>query len=315
MRLKRTYWGGVLCGAALTTAIVGILAAFSVLPGAIESAIWKWANSVLSITLIATFVAAFAGTWGAQVLAERTGRQDRLLTEIQGVNFSLALLFNIANAYIGTKKQLTSDILAKYDQDVARFDEHKRKIRLGEFPRDEPFRLSMELRLVHPPYTPAAELQHALQDRLYTNTKPIVLLTPLLQSINGLALTFSERNAWIDHAKEHGESEPDRFSKMYLGAAFSEGRIDETYPSLMKAIRRQLDDCIAFSLILMKALKRHGDELATRSGIGAPKIINTNFREAGDLIPDMKPYSEWVRFVETSSDDKALPMKPPAAKS
>ncbi len=97
---------------------------------------------------------------------------------------------------------------------------------------------------------------------------------------------------------------------MYLGAAFSEGRIDETYPSLMKAIRHQLDDCIAFSFILMKALKRHGDELAIRFGAGAPKIINTNFLEAGDLMPDMKPYSDWVRFVETSPDDKALPMKP-----
>lgn len=277
MQFKRTYWGGVLCGAALATAIVGILAAFAILPGAIQSALWKWGNSVLSITLIASFVAAFAGTWGAQVLAERTRRQDRLLTEIQGVNLSLALLFNIANAYIGTKKQLTSDILAKYDQDVARFDEHRRKIKIGEYSRDEPFPLSMELRLAHPPYTPAAELQHALQDRLYTNTKPIVLLTPLLQSINGLALTFSERNAWIAYAKEHGGSDADRVSKMYLGEAFSEGRIDETYPSLMRAIRHQLDDCIAFSSILINALKRHGDELATRFGVGAPKIIKPNF--------------------------------------
>ena len=67
---------------------------------------WAIAASPISIAVVSTFIAAFAGTWGAQLLAERLADRRALLSEIRGTNAALGLVFTIANTYITVKKQL-----------------------------------------------------------------------------------------------------------------------------------------------------------------------------------------------------------------
>ncbi len=66
-------------------------------PTSVSARLWSAANSAISIAVVSTFIAAFAGTWGAQLLAERTARRKELLDEIRGTNTAIGLTFNIAN--------------------------------------------------------------------------------------------------------------------------------------------------------------------------------------------------------------------------
>src|SRR4051794_6710021 len=98
-----------------------ILAAFA--PVGDESTLtmrlWAIAGSPISIAVVSTFIAAFAGTWGAQLLAERKADRRLLLSEIRGTNAALGLVFTIANTYITTKKQLIRTIVQDYEGQVA----------------------------------------------------------------------------------------------------------------------------------------------------------------------------------------------------
>ena len=79
---------------------------------------------------------------------------------------------------------------------------------------------------------------------------------------------------------------------LYFGEPYAPGRVDDRYPTLMKAIGMRTDDCIAFSILLTESLKKYGERLAAQYGRGAPKIARPGFDKAGDLLPDMKYYSD-----------------------
>ena len=81
--------------------------------------LWAIANSPISIAVVSTFIAAFAGTWGAQLLAERMANRRALLTEIRATNAALGLIYNITNTYIVTKKQFILDLVRDYKSQVA----------------------------------------------------------------------------------------------------------------------------------------------------------------------------------------------------
>jgi hypothetical protein len=72
--------------------------------------LWAIADSPISIAVVSTFIAAFAGTWGAQLLAERMANRRALLTEIRATNAALGLIYNITNTYIVTKNQFILDL-------------------------------------------------------------------------------------------------------------------------------------------------------------------------------------------------------------
>ena len=86
--------------------------------------LWAIANSQIFIVAVSTFLAAFAGTWGAQLLAERKTERRALLSEIRGTNAALGLAFTITNTYITTKKQHIRALVQDYEAQVAARQAH-----------------------------------------------------------------------------------------------------------------------------------------------------------------------------------------------
>ncbi len=262
-------------------------------PPSLSDRILSFAESAIGISIISTFLAAFAGTWGAQLLAEKNIRRRELLAEIRGINASIALAFNTANTYITTKKQHVIGMVEQYGCQRAARQAHSDGLKRGSIPKDKIFVYQADLQTIYPPFSPIDELRSILRDKISPDGKALVLLTPLIQSVRGLDESIAQRNAWIEEFKVLTENESYK-AALYFGTQYAEGRIDERYPALMSAIAKQTDDCIAFSIMIAQSLNRYGIRKAKELGRGPPKIAAPNFEKAKDLIPDMAPYSGWL---------------------
>ncbi len=107
--------------------------------------LWAIADLPISIAVVSTFLSAFAGTWGAQLLAERKAERRALLSEIRGTNAALGLVFTITNTYITTKKQHIRALVQDYEAQVA--------ARLGHFASADaasPFDYRLDLQTIAP---------------------------------------------------------------------------------------------------------------------------------------------------------------------
>jgi hypothetical protein len=264
-------------------------------PKSISARLWSVADSAISTAIVSTFLAAFAGTWGAQVLAERSARRKELLSEIRGTNSAIGLAFNIANTYITTKKQIVRDLVAQFRSQCEELQVHKLGVAAGEITPETLFRFRAELRALSPPFSPIEALEKTLTDRISPDGKALILLTPLVQSIHGFADTVKQRNEWIEEFKRLPSNDDSLKLSLYFGTSYAPERTDERYPNLIKALEAQTDDCIAFSILITESLKKYGDRLAARYGRGAPKISEPEFRMVGDLLPDMARYSRWIQ--------------------
>lgn len=270
--------------------ILGFLAG----PG-VERTVWDWLNSDISKVLLGTLVAAYAGTNGAQVVAERTALRKQQLTEIRAVNAAIILAFNVAQTYVMTKKQHIAGIVATYRSARLNFiGVHAAQIVFKS--ALVVFRYSMDLKTTHAPSSPIAPLEKIVLEQLSSNERIVFLLTPLIQSIDGFAKTSTERNEWIAEVKAMGENDHELKAQMFFGWQQRSGRTDERFPEMIKALGNQTDDCIGFSLILVETLQKYGKKLAEEFGRGAPKIAEPAFHEAvKTFLPDIAQYRTWTQ--------------------
>ncbi len=248
---------------------------------------WSILASPVFMAVFSTFIAAFAGTWGAQVLAERSANRKALLAEIRTTNIALGLVFTITNTYVVTKKQHIRHLVQDYKEQVA-----SRKRNPGAT-----FRLNLEQ--ISPPSSPISEVKGILCSRMTPDTKVMILLSPLEQSIAGFAYTAHQRNTWIEEVRVMPDNLASNEKKrlMFFGLHYGPGRVDDRYPRYIEALEYQTDDCIAFSILLGQSLSAYGERLAKRYGEGAPKISSQGLDKGDDLIPDMSAYANWTRFV------------------
>jgi hypothetical protein len=229
------------------------------------------AGSAISTAVLSTFVSAFAGTWGAQILAEKTARRKELLHEIRGVNVAIGFAFNIANTYIVTKKQHIRGIVTAYKGHVAARQAHDAGRKAGTIPAADIFTYKIELRTISPPFSPIEGLQKTFSDRITPDGKAVILLTPLIQCIQGFADVAAQRNAWIAEFKNLPDNaDTDTYkAALYFGIPYAPRRVDDRYPTLIEAIEVHTDDCIAYSILIAESLQSMGIGWP-RSMVGVP---------------------------------------------
>src|ERR1700677_950935 len=250
----------------VSTLLAIVLIAFA--PVAQEATItmrvWSILASPISVAVFSTFIAAFAGTWGAQALAERSADRKALLAEMRTTNIALGLILTITNTYVVTKKRHIRDLVRDYKGQVARREQNPGAT------------ATLNLEPTYPPSTPISELKEIMCGRMTPDTKVMILLSPLEQSIIGFASTASERNAWIEEFRRMPDNQSTSEKKLliFFGLPYALGRRDDRYPKYIEALEYQTDDCIAFSILLGQSLSAYGERLAKQYGEGAP-IIST----------------------------------------
>lgn len=252
----------------------------------------------LGIALISTFVAAFAGTWGAQVIAERGIARKSILDELRATNLALAMAYAIAETYLSAKKQHTNRLKEQYDRDLALYQARENAKSNGEELVPDTLGYKVDFRTLVPPVSPIDDLRQILFARI-TAPRPHLLLIPLMQSIDMVTNAIRARNEWIEHARAAmGQHDSESLMlRKYFGGQLPDGSIDRTYGSLIAALWEQNERCIGFSLASIDALAAHGESLRARYGNTAPKVAKPDFSPAValGLVPDLKPYKAWAQ--------------------
>jgi hypothetical protein len=251
---------------------------------------WAVSGSPIVIGIVSTAIAAFAGTWGAQLLAVRTARRRELLTELRATNTALGLVFNITNMYIVAKKQHIAAIVREHETQC----EQQSKTN-----SDYTVYVQLDFRTLYPPLPLIADLNKLLREEITVGTKAIILFTQLSQSVSDLAHTISERNRWIDEVRRmSGEySNRDKMARMFLGIPyivdFPQEQTDTRYSDYIAALKLQVDDCIAFSVMLGQLLTNYGRIISQNYGHGAPKTHELRFTGLEEYLPNMSAYQSW----------------------
>lgn len=290
------FWRPFLFGAALALVLAaGLLAVgigAGILPETVRVGFASAVNSPFFLTVVSTLVAAFAGTSGAQLLAERTARRREALVELHSTNAAISFAFNIANTYLETKKQFVRDHITNYARLRDEWMTHVAAV-VGGSRIDAPFSYSVEFQTISVPFSPIEQLQKVITENISPG-RALLLLTPLIQSIQGFADTVAQHNAWIDEMRRLPDNADVKRAHLYFGTPFARGRTDDRYPRLIEALGVQTDDCIAFSIMVTNALQKNGERLAAQYGRGAPRIATPQFDQAGDLLPNMSCYSHFT---------------------
>ncbi|MEP6826518.1 MAG: hypothetical protein ABJA10_00430 [Aestuariivirga sp.] len=276
-----------LATAVLVTAIFAILLLAYVPPSTLGEHFWLDAAWPLLLAIISTFIAAFAGTWGAQITAERVASRKALLSDIRNVNAALALCFSITNTFITFKKQYVDGMVKSYDALQAEYETHKQKGLGGKFHKQVDF---SELLMS---YSPIDELRKIVFEKLSPSIKVLLKITPLVQSIHDFTEVLNKRNEWIVAFRNSDIGDQEKFAKL-LGFEYPVGKIDERYKGYMQSLKEKGDDCIVFPILISQSLKTYGEALRKRYGDDGPKIVSADFQNSAEYVPNLDNYKEWL---------------------
>lgn len=265
------FWRPFLLGAALAAGLFAVGIGVGILPETVRSGFASAVSSPFFLTVVSTLVAAFAGTSGAQFLAERTARRREALAELHSTNAAIGFAFNIANTYLATKKQFVRGHATNYAKLRAEWMTHITAV-AGESHTGAPFSYSMEFQTMSVPFSPIEQLQKVMTENISPG-RAMLLLTPLIQSIQGFTDTVAQRNVWIDEMRRLPDNtDAKKIAHLFFGTPFAPRRTDDRYPRLIEALGVQTDDCIAFSIMVANALQKNGERLAAKYGRGAPRV-------------------------------------------
>ena len=125
----------------------------------ILSSVWLFLNSQFALTLIGTFVAAFAGAYGAYTIIERNKRREDWQRELRITNASIMVSFEICNSFLGLKKQHTKDLGLQFERAKTSFDQFLKGRKNGQIGHDKVFEFQADFKTINPMTMPGETLE------------------------------------------------------------------------------------------------------------------------------------------------------------
>ncbi len=242
-------------------------------------------NHPIFIVFIGPIVAAFAGTLGAQSLAERLAKRKELMLQINGINLAIAYTANIAEAFIIMKKQIVLPASEEYQTNVSL----RNAVLTGSTTSTSPVSHHiLRLQNFSPIWTPIENLKETFASKFISNSKCLILLTRLSQAISSLNESILKRNEFISEYRTIAASQDNR-TALYFGELNSAGHIDERYKNLMEHIPEITNDCIGYAVVLYESLHELGTKTSVQLKKNSPNIFKADFLYK-DFIPNLERY-------------------------
>ena len=276
--------------------------------------IHQLSNEVLIQTIVGTFVAAAAGTYGAQVVIEKTKNREMLLEEIRNTNAAIMLAFDTFNACFSLKKQRAKPIKEKHDALQEALD---------RIPQPPPgqfvlFEYQADYSTLAPIFIVTGPLQKQIFEKISAVGRPLALTAALIRAVESLNRSIQERNELIEEMRsmpKETAAQKEAVTFQYFGRTNREGHTDTSFPDFIEAIYRYTDDCIEFSKTLAEDLFAHGENLKKKFGKDAPKVHKVDFSIAPtELMPNPDDYADWYKAFPKSSEAIAAPSTLPLPK-
>ncbi|UEM06242.1 hypothetical protein JL101_012660 [Skermanella rosea] len=249
-------------------------------------------------TFFTSIAGAFAGAYGAQVIAERVKYRAELINQIRSVNTAIMISFGICNSLISLKKQHVKVMRDTFNTQKIEILEHYQNVRSGKIPPDTELQYNADYQTLSLPNLPVNILQSTILEKVSINGRPISLVSVLAQTINDLGLSLEFRNKIIEHRKANELSHSEQVA-VYFGFPFN-GKINAEYSTSIEAIYNQTEDGIWFSRKLCQDLEDYGNTVLRKFEKnfrdGAPRVNSPDFSKADklNLMPSDQNYEDWI---------------------
>lgn len=272
--------------------------------------LWSAAADVLSSTfMIAALSSAFGagfGAWAAQRISERGKRRDELLREIRKTNAAMDLSFRIINFAYGLKRQFLKNLKEHYDASRSGYLEFLDQLKSGH---PKQFTLEHKFHTFTAPLPRCDALEKILFNDLSLVGRPLHLFIVITDSICTLDDLIQRRLAFIDWYKKVCAAEnKDCIPELYFGLPYKDKLTDVTYPKTLEGLCQTTDDCLQFSIFLIRDLQTHGQKLVDEfkrrfDKKDAPRLHHPTFSELYEsgLMPNEEDYSDWTAKFKSSS--------------
>lgn len=274
--------------------------------------ILEWASCILDVmaegitepfalTIIATFVAAFAGAWGAQHISDRNQRREDMIEEIRNTNAAITAAFSISNSCLSLKKQHVRDLKDNFDKTRSDAVAHQEGIKTGTIAAGTVFNFDADFQTFMPLTLPIKALEKQLFEKISASTRALGLFNALNGVIESLNESIIQRNHLVHKFKNTRFASHADMAYLYFGFPNSAGHLDTTYPDTIRNIYSLLDDCIFFSSKLCETLESHGNNVRKKKRKKLPMINQVKFDAAHDLglMPSEDGYQEWISMFQS----------------
>lgn len=198
-----------------------------------------WANSVLDVfregltesfvlTIIATFVASFAGALGAQYISDRNQRREAKIQEIRNTNAAIIAAFSISNSCLSLKKQHVRELKEDFENTRSEVVAYQEGIINGAIAAGTVFEYEADLRTFMPLTLPIKILERQLFEKISATERALGLFNALNDALESLNGSIIQRNQWVHQFKNTRISHMDKI-KLYFGFPNSSDHMDSTY--------------------------------------------------------------------------------------
>jgi len=236
---------------------------------------YDWLYNLLNSNFSSALFGAGFGAWAASWIAVRTERRKILREEIGLVNTAIGFAAGIVETTLIMRSQYVIPMGVAY---LSRFHEFVAVERgLRPLPAGGKNTMMADMRFVHPPTMPIAELKALLQSPMSTSAYGRALVGCLAQSVEALLVMIHLRNAIVQTFPTMNDETK---TNIYFGLRSIEGFIDERYPDCMEGMNSNSEDVAYFSELLIEILMAHGEKLAAQYGRDSPRIVTIDLSQA-----------------------------------
>jgi hypothetical protein len=253
------------------------------------------------LTIIATFVSAFAGTLGASFISERNQRRESQIREIRNTNAAITASFSIANTCLSLKKQHVRELKEKFDNTRNEAIAHREGLKNGSIEATRVFDFEADMQSLPPLTFPIRALEKQVFEKISGNTRTLALVNSLNGALESLNSSILQRNHLAQQFKVARFPSEAEKAAWYFGFRNAKGHLDRTYPDTVQAIYSLLDDCIFFSSRLCGELEKHGNNIKKKGKKKLPVVNQVKFDVAQDLnlMPNEEPYQDWLSAFQS----------------
>lgn len=240
--------------------------------------------------------------------AERSKIRDELVREIRNTNAATSMLYGIANAHLGLKKQFVKPLYDAYTEEQRRHSLFQAAREAGTVPPQQKFDVHLDLQSLQPLYSPTDAIQRLIFDQISVSGAARFVAQVLFSSIQSLKELLSGRNRLVENWKAN---RPTDLVEAYLGLR-QDGTVDHRYKSSVEGIYAQTDNVIAFSIMAGDALFDHAkalqQQLRKRFHIDGPPLHKLDFSRFKEFLP---PPEEFRNFANMFDAERRPPVIKP----
>lgn len=254
--------------------------------------------------LMPPLAGALAGALAAQGIAARNKVREEQLKELRFIGVTTAIAYGITEAFIGVKKSSVKPMFDHWDGDRRRREEVVRTTTAGTSPS---FEFDADFRTLTPVKASVDQLRTLIFGNIALDPRAVGLMTALDRSIDQHASIIAENNKLVAKFEEDRPG-PAELAARLFGLRVGT-RVDDRYPSTIRALSLGTDDCIMFSKLLGDDLTEHGKRLAAK----LPKKLRGKYAtfdfsqaEREGLMPNPADFQSWLPVPPAAGQHSSL---------